>query len=281
MEAGRDVCTGTAAALTALACAIFLLKSSMILVAAILLGTTVLACGRRRAPAAAAMAAVFVLAAGGWGARNLVASGRFSVGTSYEGVNLFRGWNPHTARLYPEVSLDRLMDSPTVELADGSVVHLRPEPLLAAFDDEWAWNDYYRARAVRWARENPRGGLAVTGEKLWVFFATVRAYPVSRDAVFTPREFPGWTQRAGEGWMALGRLAQLGIVVILLVLWRGSPDRCWLPWIPAALLAAYAFPYIVGYAYQRHVTPWMCLLLVYALDLAWRLVRAGTAGRPG
>lgn len=270
--------TRAAVAVTALASALFLLKSSMILAAGIaVLAAAVLSGSRGRVLAAAGMAAAFAAVVGGWSLRNLQASGRFSPGTSYEGANLYRGWNPLTSRFYPEVSLDRLMNSRTVQMADGSVVHPPPLPRRNAFADEWAWNDHYRSRAVEWARAEPAALAAVTGEKARVFLAEVRAYPISTDTVFTPRAYPGVMMRAGEAWMVLGRLAQLLIVPLLLVLWRRTERRRWLAWIPAALLAAYALPYLVGFAYQRHLTPWVCLLMVYALDLAWQVLIARRA----
>jgi hypothetical protein len=271
MAGGRAVHPGVPCALAGIGCALYLLKSSTLLAAACLvLAGAVLGC-RGRPRTRAIVLAMFAGTIVGWGVRNQVTTGRFSIGTSFDGSNLYRGWHPLTARLYPEVSLDRLINTPAVELADGQVIRVPATRGRETFANEWAWSDHYRADAIRWARGNPADLLAVTAEKAWVFFADVRAYPVSAAAGFRRRDFAAWMQGAGMAWMGLVRLAQLSCVVLLVLLFRASRREGWLASAPVPLLAAYAIPCLIGFAYQRHTTAWACVVLVVAIDLAARI----------
>jgi hypothetical protein len=278
---GRSIRPIVLYAFAAMCCTLYLLKSTMLLAAGCLMlpGTFFGVRGRPRTRAI--VLAMFVGTVVSWGVRNVVTTGRFSVGTSFDGSNLYRGWHPLTARLYPEVTLDRLIDTPAVQLPEGGMLRIPPTRGRETFADEWAWSDHYRANALRWARSNPADLVAVTTEKAWVFFADVRAYPLSTTAEFRQREIAPWMRIAGVAWMVSVRLAQVLCVVLLVVLFRASRKDWLFASGPVPLLVAYPIPCLIGFAYQRHVTAWACVVLVLVIDLAARVssLRASAAGR--
>jgi hypothetical protein len=183
----------------------------------------------------------------GWAMHQHHASGRYSVGTSFDGINLHKGNNAGFLEHYPPRHGDS-MDWYDFELNRG--LH---------FGDEWSFNDYHRRAALDYLRAHPRETLAGDGRKLKVLFFSVEKY-------------------GGTASYGLRRMIEdVGMVVFRLMLWtamvwaiymgfraRGAERRSLrvASGVFLAVVAACALPYVAGFAYTRHVS-----ILIYPAAL--------------
>ena len=217
-------------ALIAATVAVFFTKSGQIAyAAAVCLAIWLLSHDRRRtALAAAALVAAGLLWAGATASR----TGRFTLGTSWDAWNFYKGNNERTLPLYPTFHVD-LLDK-------------QPLPCPAGVD-EWAWSDQYRGAALNWIAAHPADAIRGLIRRLGVAFVDVRQNGVlSFDLV----RFHG-LRVIGIIFMALFRV----LFWVIVAMWarRKTATRVG----PAFLLPAIAFllPYLAGFVYERHLMP--------------------------
>jgi hypothetical protein len=178
----------------------------------------------------------------GWAVHQHHASGRYSLGTSFDGINLHKGNNAGFLEHYPPPHGDS-MDRYDFELNRG--LH---------FGDEWSFNDYHRRAALDYLRAHPRETLEGDVRKLNVLFFSVEKY--------------GGTASHGVTRM----IEDVGMVVFRLMLWtaiawaiyvlfrRRGLDRKSLresrvaSGVYLAVVAACGLPFVAGFAYTRHVS---------------------------
>jgi hypothetical protein len=180
----------------------------------------------------------------GWAVHQHHASGRYSVGTSLDGINLHKGNNAEFLAHYPP-PLGGSLDSFDPDLSRG--VH---------FTDEWSYNDYHRHAALDFLRTHPRSTLHGDAKKLYVFFFSVQK--VGSKATH------GVTRAVEETGMAIFRLllwTAIGCATYRLLQGKNRPLRL-AGGIFLALVAACALPYLAGFAYTRHVS-----ILIYPAAL--------------
>jgi hypothetical protein len=170
-------------------------------------------------------------------------SGRFTVGSSWEGWNLYKGNNPYTAKLYPTYNLDNLDYM-------GLVVADRP------LHDEWDYNDYFKKKAVAFIRENPGQFLELSMRKTWVFYIEVRETGLFLG--HKPMSKPWhWVQMV---WMITFRLVLFWTIISSLRILGCSKERLgegkrFAAFSYLLFLTLYSGFYIIGFAYERHVMP--------------------------
>jgi hypothetical protein len=191
---------------------------------------------------------VVVLAAAaplGWAVHQHHASGRYSVGTSFDGINLHKGNNAGFLDHYPPPHGDS-MDWYDFELSRGMY-----------FGDEWSFNDYHRRATLDYVRAHPRETLAGDGRKLNVLF-------------FSMEKYGGC---ASHGLRKM--IEDAGMVVFRLMLWTAIVSAIYVllrtrgfdrrvhrsdrslrvaSGVFLAVVAACALPYVAGFAYTRHVS---------------------------
>ena len=181
----------------------------------------------------------------GWAVHQHHASRRYSVGTSFDGINLHKGNNAGFLEHYPPPHGDS-MDWYDFELNRG--LH---------FGDEWSFNDYHQRAALDYLRAHPRETLAGDGRKLNVLFFSVEKY--------------GGTASHGIARM----VEDAGMVVFRLMLWTAIVSAIYVlvrtrrvdrrvhksdrslrvaAGVFLAVVAAFALPYVAGFAYTRHVS---------------------------
>lgn len=233
-EAGTGV--GQAVLFAVAVDGLYLAKSSMILAAVVLTGAYVL---RSRGVAARVAAVVLAVAAPvGWAMHQHHASGRYSLGTSIDGINLHKGNVATFLGRYPPPPGDSL------DRYDGDLNAGRQ------FGDEWSFNDYHQRAAVAYMKEHPEATAEADLRKLEVILFSVEKYGSS----------------ASHGWMLA--LEEIGIVgfrlvfwgalgVSVAVLWRASAwgvGERWCAGIYLLLVGACVAPYLLGFAYTRHIS---------------------------
>ena len=188
-----------------------------------------------------------------WGAHNYATSGGVHISSSWNGENLVRGYNSESLAIYPQISLDRILDSRRAVLEDGSSVTLGSYASRACFSDEWAWSRFYANEAIAWLESNPLDAARFTLKKLWVTFVELRHTPYQVAATEADTEYPPRVRAAMLGWMLLARLVLLALVARMIIELRTGP-RAEPLWTLALVGAAFA-PYAAVFAYQRHLIP--------------------------
>ncbi|MCU1253044.1 MAG: hypothetical protein JWQ49_6073 [Edaphobacter sp.] len=175
----------------------------------------------------------------GWAVHQHHASGRYSVGTSFDGINLHKGNNAGFLEHYPPPHGDS-MDWYDFELNRG-----------LQFGDEWSFNDYHQRAALDYLLAHPRETLKGDWRKLNVLFFSVEKYGGTASR--------GVTRVIEDAGMVAFRLmlwAAIGSAIYLVFRVRGAEWRS----LRAAsgvflgLVAACALPYVAGFAYTRHVS---------------------------
>lgn len=259
-RAGRDVMFGV------LLGAVFLVKSAYLLLWGVGALALVWVALRQRRRSAWLGLLLALSAPIGWMVFVQGATGRVSLGTSWDGENLFRGWCAECSRVYPWQSLDRLFDS---ELITTSLESVRAPyaPPRCSFAGEWAWSDHYRDRALAWALRAPGEALVYLLRKAWVVLVEVRPVPliggldVARALVVV-------------GSTLVLRCAAL---VALVLAWRERARLAGLaPLVVFGLAgcAALCAPLLVAFAYDRHSVVVLVAFLFVAAGIARRAWRA-------
>ncbi len=227
--------------------ALFLTKSSMLLSSTVLCAAYVLRSGRDRrvaVPFTSAIAGSLLL----WGAMNTAHSGRFTLSSSIDGWNFYKGNNELTAELYPPYNLD-ILDQ------DGRLA------VLVSSKGEWVVDQEARGQAITFIVTHPLDALRLLARRCFVFFVEVRRTPIW----VGERQVSSFFDWIAIVFMAAFRLlfyAMVAVAVRSLV--RG---RCLSAREPHPLalnagafltfIIAYAAPYLAGFAYERHVMPLM------------------------
>jgi hypothetical protein len=187
----------------------------------------------------------------GWALHQHHASGRYSVGTSFDGINLHKGNNAGFLEHYPPANGDS-MDWYDFELNRG--LH---------FSDEWSFNDYHQKAALDYLWSHPRETLVGDARKVDVlFFAVEKSGGTATHGVRKLIEDAGMVVFRVMLWAA--------IFCAIYLLFRGrgrnrGPDRGSLRVTSGVFLgvvAACTLPFLAGFAYTRHAS-----ILIYPAAL--------------
>jgi len=170
-----------------------------------------------------------------WALHQHHASGRYSIGTSLDGLNLHKGNNPEFLGHYPPPPGHSLDDF------DGDLNRGRN------FADEWSFDDFHRQAGIDYIRTHLPTTLHGEARKLGILFFSVHKYGSSEVAgTVALVEVAGLVLFRMLQWTALA-----GAIYWLCV---GDISRRISGGIFLAVVAAYVLPYFVGFAYTRHAS---------------------------
>jgi hypothetical protein len=227
---------------------LFLTKSSMLAVSLVLCLAFYLR-SERDARVLALFLATLTCALAVWGTMNWIHSSHWTISSSWNGWNLFKGNNPHALRLYPSYCLDILDNSGLIPAAPTTYLN------------EWAANQAYLAKAVHYIKAQPVETLALVCRKTWVLFFEIRKIPISYSLNQAP--LPSLPDLLSTPHLLVFRI--LLLIAVGRALWslkeialRRRPVAQGAVLNAAGFLAlvlAYAAPYVIGFAYTRHVSP--------------------------
>jgi len=218
---------------------LYLSKSSMAPLGVVLVAGYLLL--ERRAVARWIVLLLVLAAPVGWAVHQHHASGRYSIGTSLDGINLHKGNNSAFLPHYPPKPGESL-DQYDEDLNRGLY-----------FANEWSFNDYHQRSAIEYMRSHPGDVLRGDLRKLDVIFFSVTKYGSS--------ESSGLRAKMETGGLILFRiLLWTSIFGSLFWIFRpteGRTDRR-LQRITGGLylllIGASSIPYLLGFAYTRHVS---------------------------
>lgn len=209
---------------------------------------------------------LFSLPIGLWGAHNFAHSSKITFLTSWDGMNYYKGWNANTHALYPDVSLDRILDTDFVYKLDGSVFTIIKPTLVtpAQAADEWVLNESYIEEANDWILDNKMKVLSLFMKKSYYFLVSPIKTPISIDPDARDENANGsLTATISQLWTTLGRVAFVCLLGASAVyLWKGSPTLKMQVTLLSCTLIAYITPHLAGFNYERHVSG--LLIVVFA-----------------
>jgi len=175
----------------------------------------------------------------GWAVYQHHASGRYSVGTSLDGINLHKGNNAGFLEHYPPQRGDSV-DRYDFELNRG-----------LQFGDEWSFDDYHLRAALEYLRAHPRETLEGDVRKLNVIFFS-------------------FEKHGGTGSSGVRRVIEsAGMVAFRLMLWTAIAAAVYLLFrgersdqrslrvasgLYLGVVVTCALPFLAGFAYTRHVS---------------------------
>lgn len=235
--------------------AIFLAKSSFLpfMLLLILFHTRLEASARRRA-------LVIVLALAGpvgWAIHSHEATGRWSLGTSSNGMNFLKGNNAGIIDHYPPLT-------GTLDAHDAALFAGRTYP------DEWRFHDDSLRRAIAFITAEPELFVTLAWRKFSVLFLSVEKVGSAPYAGFL-----GILERGG---LVVARLLAIATLVALAAaVHRRHPRAGWAMLLFLGSVAALAAPYIVGFAFTRHASV-MFLPCAFALCHALASLVPGRTG---
>jgi hypothetical protein len=264
-----------------LAVAAFFIKSSMLFVLVTSLVIALLWSAKFRDLRVLSALCLCIIAVLAWGVRNKVVTDRFSVMTSWDGPNAYRGWSEEGFMLYPDVVLDRMFDSEIAYKADGETVAIKSKPGCEQFANEWACNDYYKSLASDWLVTHPSEALQFSLRKLYLFFVTIKKtpYTYTNDAR-SASDVSQLETVVTSAWLLIGRIFEVVMLGLMFLLWRKrSTSARALVLGVAAVNIAYASPFLIGFNYERHVTVYLVLVIVCVAVMLAELLSGPTLAR--
>jgi len=212
-----------------------------------------------------AAVAVILLPMTFWGWHNWNTSGAIHLSSSWNGENLVRGYDTGAAAIYPEISLDRIFDSRQARLDNGSLVPLGNYTGKQCFTDEWQWSSTYSLQARRWLADHPLDGLRFTGRKVWVTLLEIRHTPTYTSATQKSGHYASGLSLAMVAWMVGARVIFFLLVgaAVPAITKRGQTSYIW----ALVIVLAACAPYMLVFAYQRHLIPILLLAGVLFVTL--------------
>lgn len=213
---------------------------------------------RRQGTRMIATVAVVMAAAVGWAMWQHHAAGRYTFGTSIDGVNLHKGNDEIFLAHYPP------RPGETLDIYDPALNH------GLFFPNEWSFNDYHQRAAMLFIRTHPGATAEGAWRKLEVVLLSVRKLGSK------PRT--GWMEAVESGGVVLFRLMFWAALVVAgwLLLRAPGDERRYAAGTFPLLVGAVALPYVVGFAYTRHVS----VLLFPAALLLCRALAEPVTKRP-
>ena len=236
---------------------LYLAKSSMA-PAVLVLAVAFLWPVRRQTDVVMMTLGVVLLTAMGWAIWQHHAAGRYTLGTSIDGVNLHKGNDEGFLAHYPPRAGE------TLDMYDPALNH------GLYFPDEWSFNDYHQRAALRFIKTHPLETAEGAWRKLEVVLISIEK--------LGSKPQTGVMEVVETGGLVVFRvLLWSALVLSIRALFR--PAESDLRYPAAAFLlvmGAVALPYVVGFAYTRHIS-----VLIYpsALLLCRALVVPGRQQR--
>lgn len=216
----------------------YLTKSAMLLSSSflVLMAAIYVARSLRRPAWAIALLLSFACVPVLWGVSQHHTSGRFTVGTSLDGVNLYKGNNPFFLERYPPFR------GASQDIYEASLFAGRVSPI-----DEWDANNFGLASAKSYVRAHPLQTVHADLRKAFVFFFGIQRN--AGEAAYSP-----FLETAFTVGLILARLLLLSTILLALRQLIKRREGRFPALVFLGLVFCVAVPYVLGFALTRHAS---------------------------
>ena len=253
---------------------IFLIKSSMLLIFILSLSLVAFSFwkfyknkGQKIYPLASIIICIVTLSA--WGIHQLNKTGKFSIMTSYDGENFFRGNNDVSYKIYPHYSLDLIFNTQKISIKNELITSEILFPDFSKFTNEVEWNKYYKKMSKEWIINNPKKFFNFFIKKINNFYLSYKKTPYS---IYENENQENNIKRIDKiftaVWLIEGRIFLLATILLIIKRYMNNDKFMKIQSIIIILiLLAYSIPYLIGFNYERHITPFLLIVIICFFSL--------------
>jgi hypothetical protein len=193
-----------------------------------------------------------------WGFRNLKKTNVFNIGSSINWVIGYYGLNNTALKIYPQIALDQIFFADNFKLKNNNIIENKVK-IDSKFENEWDNNNYYKNKSLEWVKNNPLNFIKFTFKKFYNFFIYVKKTPYSVGPIVNSEyEKYSFSQIVVFFWLLFGRLSTLLLLYLIYKNWQEEKFLCF---SIIVMCAAYAAPYLIGFNYERHITPFIIMTI--------------------
>ncbi len=194
-----------------------------------------------------------------WGYRNLKQSNSFNIGSSINWVLGYYGLNNTALKIYPEIALDQIFFAESFTLKNNEII-INNDNVDVVFENEWIKNEYYKNKSLDWVNENPLKFIKLSIKKFYNFFIYLKKTPFSVGPdVNLEYERYSFQQFVVFIWLLFGRLSTLILLFMIFKSWKKEKFLCS---FIILMCGAYSAPYLIGFNYERHITPFIVMTIL-------------------
>ncbi len=193
-----------------------------------------------------------------WGYRNLKTSNSYNIGSSINWVLGYYGLNNTALKIYPEIALDQIFFAESFKLKNNEII-TNNDNVGVTFENEWIKNEYYKDKSLKWINENPTKFIKLSLKKFYNFFIYLKKTPYSVGPdVNLEYDKNSFQQFVVFIWLLFGRLSTLILMLMIYKKWKNEKFLCS---FIILMSCAYAAPYLIGFNYERHITPFIVMTI--------------------
>ena len=194
-----------------------------------------------------------------WGYRNYKLSNNFNIGSSINWVLGYYGLNNTALEIYPEIALDQIFFAENFKLKNNKIIK-NQNNINLKFENEWNKNNYYKKKSLEWIKDNPVNFVKLTTMKFYNFFIYLKKTPYSVGPIVNEEyKKNSFQQIVVFIWLLFGRLSTLLLLFLIYKKWQNEKVLC----LSIVLMCgAYAAPYLIGFNYERHITPFITMTII-------------------
>jgi len=194
-----------------------------------------------------------------WAVRNYKTTDKFALGTSINWMLTYYSFNSTSYKIYPEIALDQLFVAKEFILKNGTKIKNNEKNRLK-FEDEWSRNEYYKEKTILWTKENPIIFGKYIVKKMYNFLIYIKKTPFSIGPDTKKEYFNNPIQEVIILiWLLIGRLFTIVLAYLIIKNWNKEKFLC----IFILLMnLAYASPYMLAFSYERHITPFLIMIII-------------------
>jgi hypothetical protein len=194
-----------------------------------------------------------------WASRNHKVTNKYFIGSSINWMLTYYSFNNTSYKIYPEIALDQLFHAKEFILIDGTKIKNHEKNKLK-FENELSRNQYYKEKTILWIKENPKIFAKYIIKKIYNFLIYIKKTPLSIGPDVHKEYFKNPIQEITIlFWLLIGRFFTLILAYLIIKNWNKKKFLCF---FIILMNLAYASPYLLAFSYERHITPFLIMVII-------------------
>lgn len=184
---------------------------------------------------------------------SFILNGTFTLESSLNGVNIYKGNNSKTLELYPYLTLDILDKTDPVITTPGT------------FANEWEYNRFYKNKASTYIVHHPGQFLKGVLIKTWALFFSIRPIGVSPE-----RDKKNGILLSADLLITIlqrSLFCMMSLIGFVLLFFSAQLKQKTTALVVLLFIFLYSGPFLIGFGYMRHYVPLMFPVIVFGIKL--------------